>query len=271
MRKKQLNPIIKTGVVTTLMLCSVAWSQVDSELVRLVDCPTAGLISKGRYGIDMRLFPNGGVLGQIDAGVLKRISIGISFGGTQIIGDDAISWYPRVEASARYRVIEETQGLPALLFGYETQGFGAHQDNRYQIKSKGLYGAMSKNYMSGLGQFGVHGGVNLTRENGEDGDLSGWLGIDKSINEELMIVGEYDFAINDNEDDSLGSGKGYLNLGAYWSAVPNVSIGFLMKNILRNRDDDSHSEGVNLMTSQEQLAADPDISREISIRYTEVF
>ena len=106
--------------------------------------------------------------------------------------------------------------------------------------------------MSGVGQFGVHGGFNLTRENGEDGDLSGWLGIDKSINEELMIVGEYDFAINDNEDDSLGSGKGYLNLGAYWSAVPNVSIGFLMKNILRNRDDDSHSALGDLMTSQEQ-------------------
>ena len=65
--------------------------------------PAAGLIEKGRFGLNLRLFPRGGVLGQIDAGVLKRLSIGLSYGGVDVIGDDSIDWYPRVEVAARYR------------------------------------------------------------------------------------------------------------------------------------------------------------------------
>ncbi len=143
------------------------------EPTRLVDSPTAGLVEKGHFGLDLRLFPAGGVLGQISAGALRRFSIGLSFGGVDIIGDDRIDWYPRVEVAARYRVIEENQALPALTVGYETQGYGPHQSGRYQFKSKGFFAAASKNYMSGLGQFGVHAGVNMSRENDDDGDLSG--------------------------------------------------------------------------------------------------
>lgn len=232
-------------------------SQQGLEPYRLIDSPTAGLIDKGRFAADMRLFPNGGVTGQLSAGVLRRLSIGISFGGTNIIGDDTIDWYPRVEPSIRYRVIEESSALPAATLGYETQGYGARHGERYQVKSKGVFVAFSKNYASSFGQFGVHGGLNLSGEDSDDSDLSGWAGIDKSINEELILLGEYDFALNDNEDESLGSGKGFLNAGAYWAAVPNISIGILLKNILGNGDGDK--------------GPDPDMSREVSVRYTEEF
>ena len=240
-------------VVTSLPTAS----QQDLEPYRLIDSPTAGLVDKGRFAADMRLFPNGGVTGQLSAGILRRLSIGISFGGTNIIGDDTIDWYPRVEPSIRYRVIEESSELPAATLGYETQGYGARHGKRYQVKSKGFFVAFSKNYASSFGQFGVHGGLNLSGEDGDDSDLSGWAGIDKSINEELILLAEYDFALNDNEDESLGSGKGFLNAGAYWSAVPNISIGILLKNILGNGDGDK--------------GPDPDMSREVSIRYTEEF
>ena len=78
------------------------------QLIRLVDCPTAGLVEKARFGVDLRLFPNGGVAGQLNAGVMRRLAIGISYGGMGIIGDDDIDWYPRVEAAVRYRVVEES-------------------------------------------------------------------------------------------------------------------------------------------------------------------
>ena len=234
-----------------------AKSQPGLEPYRLIDSPTAGLVDKGRFASDLRLFPDGGVVGQLSAGVLRRLTISIAFGGTNIIGDDDIDWYPRVEPSIRYRIVEETSALPAATLGYETQGYGVRHEERYQVKSKGFFVAFSKNYASSFGQFGVHGGLNLTRESSDDGDLSGWAGIDKSINEELVLLGEYDFALNDNEDESLGSGKGFLNAGAYWSTVPNISIGFLLKNILGNGDGDK--------------GPDPDMSRELSVRYTEEF
>ena len=255
------------GVLSLVISASLS-AQEPAEPVRLVDSPTAGLIAKGRFGIDLRLFPDGGMLGQMNAGVLKRVSIGISFGGTHLIGDEKIDWYPRVETAARYRLIEESQGLPAVTIGFETQGFGRYRDGRYQVKSKGLFCAFSKNYASGFGQVGWHGGVNFTREDRDDGGPSGWAGIDKRINEELTLVGEYDFGLDDNADNSLGSGKGYLNLGAEWSAVPGVTIGFLLKNVLQNGKQESALDGgVAAIPS----GPDPDLSREISIRYTEGF
>ena len=247
------------AVVAVLGLPSGPAAQ-GPEPIRLVDSPTAGLVAKGHFGVDLRLFPSGGVLGQIHAGVLRRLTIGLSFGGQNIIGDDRIDWYPRVEVAARYRIMEESNGLPALTVGYETQGYGARSEGRYQFKSKGTFAAASKNYMSSLGQFGVHAGVNVSREDADDGDLTGWVGADKSINEELALVAEYDFALNDNDSDSLGSGRGFLNAAAYWAAVPNVRIGVVLKNILKNGDASGRSAG-----------PDPDMTREISIRYTEEF
>ncbi|MEE2658326.1 MAG: hypothetical protein VX733_07470 [Candidatus Latescibacterota bacterium] len=242
-----------------LAAATVSHAQEPAEIIRLVDSPTAGLVDKGRFAVDLRMFSDGGLSGQLHAGILRRISIGLSFGGQGIIGNDAIDWYPRVEANARYRVIEESQGMPAITVGYETQGYGPYHPRRYQIKSKGMFTAFSKNYLSSLGQFGAHGGVNLSREDEDDGDFSGWVGVDKSINEELFAVVEYDFALNDNDDESLGSGRGFLNVGGHWSPVAELSIGLLFKNILENGDADIPG------------GPDPDLSRELSVRYTERF
>jgi len=247
------------GLLVVGAACFAATAGEGAEPTRLVDSPTAGLTEKGRFGLNLRLFPSGGVLAQLDAGVLKRLSIGLSYGGVDVIGDDSIDWYPRVEVAARYRVIEESEEMPALLVGYETQGYGVYDNGRYQFKSKGAFAALSKNYVSSMGQFGVHGGVNLSRETDDDDDLSGWVGVDKSINEELTAVAEYDFALNDNDSDSIGSGKGFLNASVHWAAVPNVSIGLVLKNILKN--------GVDGLSG----GPDPDMTREISIRYTEEF
>ena len=239
------------GLVACLCWHAVALGAEAPELIRLIDSPTAGLIDKGRFGVDLRLFPKGGVQAQLNAGVLKRLGIGVSFGGEQIIGDQDIDWYPRVEAAIRYRLVEESEAWPAFVLGYETQGYGAHRHKRYQIKSKGLFLALSKNYLSALGQFGVHGGLNLTREDGDgDEDLSGWVGVDKSINEDLSLVAEYDLGLN---DDRSTAGRGYLNLGAQVRLAPPLTIGFYLKDVLDNGE-----RGV-------------DGSRELTILYTEEF
>ena len=229
-------------------------SAAGPEPMRLVDSPTAGLIDKGRYGIGLRLFPDGGMMGRINAGVLKRLGIGISFGGEKVIGDRSIDWYPRVEVAIRYRLIEENRALPGIIVGYETQGFGRHLKDRYQIKSKGVFAAASKNYLSAFGQFGVHGGLNMSREDrDEDGDLSAWFGVDKYINEDLSLVAEWDLGLNDNTTNSLGTGDGYLNAGARLSLAPELVIAFYVKNLAGNGLDE------------------PNPSRELAVLYTEEF
>ena len=234
-------------------LCTTATAADQAELTRLIDSPTAGLVDKGRYGIALRLFANGGVQGHLDAGVLKRVTIGISFGGEHIIGDTSVDWQPRVEAAIRYRIIEENTALPALVLGYDTQGYGSHKNERYQIKSKGVYLVLSKNYLSSLGQFGVHGGANLSREDVDDDNFSGWIGVDKSFNEDFSLVAEYDLALNDNRSAALGSGEGYLNAGAHFALSRELRLGFYVKNLLGNGPDD------------------PQTNRELTVLYTEEF
>ena len=92
-----------------------------------------------------------------------------------------------------------------------------------------------------LGTIGAHGGINYSFEDG-DGDMDPnlFIGFDKSINPEFAFAAEYDFALNDNEDRSLGSGKGYLNVGIKFIFEGQLNIEILCKNLLNNHQDRPH-------------------------------
>ena len=235
-------------VLVSAMLCENTTAAELAELSRIVDSPTAGLVGKGYYAVGLRLFAGGGVLGQVQAGALKRLTIGLSFGGREVIGQGAIDWNPRVEVAARYRMIEESTTWPALVMGYETQGYGMYEEEHYENKSKGFFLAMSKNFTSSLGQFGVHAGVNKSRETVDGGDVSSWFGVDKGLNEDLTLLGEYELARND-ESDSVG----YLNAGARLAVAPQLKVALLFKNLLQRG------------------LGEPEPSRELTVIYTEEF
>ena len=202
-----------------------------TELTSLVDSPTAGLVRKGHYAVNVRLFADGGAVGRLHVGVLKRLSVGASFGGEQLIGTGAVDWYPRVGLAARARVIEEGYAWPALVLGVDTQGVGPYRNQRYQVKSKGIYLVLSKNYTSMLGELGVHAGVNLSREDA-DGDWSAWLGIDKSLRF-MALFAEYDLGRNNGLQDQ-GVAEGYLNVGGAWTVAPQLRVAYYFKNALES-------------------------------------
>jgi len=225
------------------------------EPLRMVDTPTAGTLLRGSFRAQMRAYAEGGILAGIDVGITDRLMFGISYGGTNLIGIGDIDWNPQVGVNVRYRFFEEAYTFPAILLGYNSQGFGAYVDStsRYREKSRGIFIAASKNFTF-LGTIGLHGGLNYSFEKGDgDKDLNLFIAMDKSINPELAIVAEYDFALNDNSDKSIGSGKGYLNAGLKWIFAGKLEIDFLLKNMLKNR---------NTL---------PNMSREIRISYVEIF
>ena len=235
-------------VLVSAILYENATAAERAELSRIVDSPTAGLVGKGYYAVGLRLFAGGGVLGQVQAGALNRLTIGLSFGGREVIGQGAIDWNPRVEVIASYRMIEESTTWPAVVVGYETQGYGMYEEARYENKSKGLFVAMSKNFTSSLGQFGAHAGVNKSSETADGKNVSGWFGVDKSLNEDLTLLGEYELARND-ESDSVG----YLNAGVRWAVAPQLKVALLFKNLLQRG------------------LGEPEPSRELTVLYTEEF
>ena len=203
-----------------------------NELTSLVDSPTAGLVRKGHYVVHVHLFADGGAVGRLYIGVLKRLNLGVSFGGEQLIGSGAVDWYPRVGLAARCRIIEEGYTWPALVLGFDSQGVGPYRSQRYQVKSKGIYLVLSKNYTSMLGELGVHAGVNLSREDADDGDWSAWLGIDKSLRF-MALFAEYDLGRN-NGLPNQGVEDGYLNVGGAWTVSPQLKFAYYLKNALKS-------------------------------------
>ncbi len=228
--------VVETLAFLLLFVGVPAFSQTMQPTL-LIDTPTAGTLDRGSYTVGLRLYPGGGVLGSISVGLSGRATFGISFGGENIIGEGDIHWNPTPGIHVRYRVIDENMVLPAITVGFNSQGYGPYLKplKRYTVKSRGFFVVASKNYAF-LGDLSFHGGANysLEKEDG-DSDLNFFAGVLKSLNPDLWLVAEYDFAINDNEDNSLGSGKGYLNAALRWIFAKQLYVQFSLKNILENK------------------------------------
>jgi hypothetical protein len=237
---------------------STSFSQeiVEIEIQQLIDQPTAGSLEKGEYGFDVHLFPGGGALGSLRAGLFDRFMIGISYGGMNIIGRGEPDWNELPGVLIKYRLFEETD-LPAVSIGFDSQGYGAWLDerDRYEIKAKGIFAVASKNFsMDWLGTLGLHGGINYNSfEDEDDRSVNAFCGLDKSINQQISILAEYNLALDDNSDQAMGRERGYLNAGLRWVFADRLGIEFNFKDILENRDDYSA------------------VARELRITYVEKF
>lgn len=237
------------------------------EIQKLIDSPTAGCLKKGQYDFELHVFPQGGVLLGFAVGLFDRFTMGVSYGGVGIIGSEPVDWNEQPGVLLKYRLFEESFIMPAVALGFSNQGRGAWVEEahrvsasgyiggRYTYKAKGLFAVAGKNFeIVSLGTFGFHAGIAYnTIEDDDDGNMSAFLGFDKSLNEELTLLMEYDLATNDNGDFSIGKDRGYWHAALRWTFANKLALELLLKDILKN----------------DKFATDP--SREIRIMYTENF
>ena len=243
------NIVVAFAVIIIVGQVGVSWAQQQPdyqtsyppfiETRMLIDVPTAGLLERGSFAVSMRAYPSGGLIGRISVGLTNRLSFGASFGGENIIGAGTVMWNPHPGVHFAYRFFEESYSMPAIVIGYESQGFGTFYEDyqRYTIKSKGFYAVASKYYRMPL-NLGVHAGVNYSQEDDDgDADINVFAGADVVLNSEFTVVVDYDIGLNDNDGNALGAGKGYLNIGIRWIFANRLFVEFSFKNILENRDD----------------------------------
>ncbi len=232
------STILSKVIFFTFILFLSVYSQ-NIEAVKslsIIDCPTSATMERGSFMGMLQAYGEGGLLGYLEVGLTNRMMFGISYGGKNMIGSGNIDWNPAVGVNIRYRVIDEAFAFPAIAVGYDAQGHGAYLDSlkRYVEKSKGLYVTASKSF-NFLGTLAFHTGLNYSFEREDnDKDLNGFIGIEKSINDELSLFSEYDLGMNDNTGRSIGDGKGYLNAALKWTYQKKLQIDFVWKNILKN-------------------------------------
>lgn len=232
--------------IMMVSICSFLGAQEMQEFTRLIDVPTAGILQRGEACFPIAIYKDGGLNFGAGVGIVPRLMFGIEYGGNKIIGDKKPDWLPYPAVFVKYRIFDESPDMPGIAIGFDSRGYGAYveekprgQDtvevNRHEIKSKGFYAVVSRNFQV-LGNLGIHGGVNLSTERDDgDKDLNLFLGIDKSINPQISLLVEYDFAWNDNSGQAFGDGKGYLNAGLQIYAAQNVLIKFNFRDILNNQ------------------------------------
>lgn len=205
----------------------------------LVDIPTAGMLDKSTFALDLDFYQEGGVLLGLSVGIIDRLSFGISYGGSRLIGSQEPVMNELPGVNIKIRVIEENIVLPALAIGFDSQGKDGYLRDldRYAIKSPGFYVVGSKNY-SLAGFFSIHGGVNYSLERADDdSDVNFFAGAEKTIGPVFSVVLEYNLATNDNGGKAIGKGNGYLNAGVKWTIGGGLTLGVNLKDIVKNGGD----------------------------------
>ncbi len=216
-----------------------AGTEASIEPRFLVDVPTAGLLPEASFTLDLDFYQDGGVLSGLSFGLMKRLMVGLSYGGSRLIGSNLPDWNKYPGITLKVRVFEESAEFPAIALGFDSQGRDGYLRSldRYVIKSPGFYAVASRNY-AWLGDMSVHGGLSYSLERGDDDrDLSGFIGAEKTIGTSLSLSGEYNLASNDSDGRSLGKGRGYLNFGLRWATGGGLTLALTVKDVLRNLRD----------------------------------
>lgn len=221
----------------TIFAQGTAGTDAKYEYRSLIDLPSAGILEKGFVGVSADVLPFGVLIAKIEVGVFDNFSFGISYGGGNIIGSGKVDWYKLPGINVRARLIDETESIPAFTLGFDSQGKGFYDDelNRFEIKSPGFYVAASKNFEF-LGYLSLHAIVNYSLERDDDDkDLNLGIGFEKTLGGKLSLIGEYNFAINDNTIKAYGDGNGYMNFGVRWSVGEGFTVGLDLRDMLDNK------------------------------------
>ena len=254
-------------IVSLLIVCfaRVSWAQFDdrglyssnrviikeesyfNKPVQIIDMPTASILRGGSFRAGVRIFEQGGVLAQLSAGISNKVMFGVSYGGLNIIGaSQSIQWNSIPGVQFIYRITDESMRLPAIVAGFDSQGFGplyssdstqvtydADYGDSYHFKSRGFFIAISKGYAS-IVNAGLHAGISYSLENGfaENNAPTIYMAMDIHLARDLALLIEYDFATNDSELYP----QGLLNWGVRWAFGSNMFFDFNMQNTLGKRD-----------------------------------
>ena len=73
----------------------------------LIDVPTAGMLAHGSLALDVDFYESNGVLANVSVAVFNRLLLGISFGGTNIVGSGNPSWNSTPGFLVKVRLIDE--------------------------------------------------------------------------------------------------------------------------------------------------------------------
>ncbi len=221
----------------------------------VIETPTAWTRLRGEYAANLGVEP---FVVRGELGILDYLTFGVSYGGADVFGNATPTMNPRPGFQVKFRFTNGGEWMPALSAGYDDQGHGRYYEydpyilrrtgnkvayERYQFKAKGFYGVISQE-LELLGALGLHAGVSYNlAETKDDNGADVFGGLEKTLGPHIMLLGTYDMALNDNDTDALGMGRGYLDAGVRWRVVETLNLEFWLTNLLENQTTKLGHEG----------------------------
>ena len=275
-----MNRHLLKSLLLLPILYNLGWTQIEQPYppLNLVTIPTAGTLPRGSFTLETLLINNGGVVPRLSVGFTDNFSFGVSFGVQNLIGGNKPSINKTTpEVQIKYRVFDESEKMPALVYGLDNQGRGLYHVtdsvftthgvsdstvslNRYDQKAWGMYMVMSKNWNL-MGNLGLHAGISKSLSENDDGDKDPniFFGFDKELNRSFSLLVEYDAAWNDDNlnndnyslnDITFGRGKGYLNAGVRWAISSNLMLEVNFNDINQNTEAEYTNREIKVMYSE---------------------
>ena len=199
------------------------------HFTRLVDAQTAHTLPRAAYSIGARVAPEGSLRLGLAVGVTPYVSVGCSYGATNVIGSGEPGWDEEVEFEFKIRLAEEYDIMPGLAIGYDSRGYGRTIDGGYEKASQGIYAVAVKTApFSEFWQF--HVGVSRTLEV-EKTDPGFFVGVSARFSQEFSILSEYEFGMARHGDGSEEN-TGYLNAGLRWVFAEQLELDFYFRNLV---------------------------------------
>jgi hypothetical protein len=239
--------------VAGLLCVKVALADDAMAPIRLVDEQTAGVVPKGDYNVESRIYEGDGtgtgLLVDVMVGITDRFTLGLGYGGEGILGRESDPHYdPYPGCLVKYRLFDESIVYPGCAVGFDYQGYGGIADpsrygyEGYIYKSEGFFTALSKSYLFlNKVPVGFHGNVNLSLEQIQ---IVKWpdvvAGCDVGVSRTISMVAEYDFGLN-TQDPYGGATSyarpqdGYLNVGLRGRLAKGLLLELDARDILQHR------------------------------------
>ncbi|UCG91897.1 MAG: hypothetical protein JSV97_12670 [candidate division WOR-3 bacterium] len=205
-------------MVVLLFLCSLYF----------IDQPSSHVPGHAVYDVKLRLGPEGAVLGFFHVGIWDRLSLGVSYGASNLIGAGDPEFYTKPGIQIRILAIEEGFVYPSLIFGFDNQGYGPYDEGRYEIMSKGLYCQTGKTFGTPGIEFMPSIGFNYSFE--ENGRFDMFLGVMTQFGTSAALLIDYSPNFNDNLDQN----RGYMNLALKLIFYEELFFEFALRDLLDN-------------------------------------
>ncbi|MCG2727001.1 MAG: hypothetical protein L6420_12270 [Elusimicrobia bacterium] len=196
--KTGLEKIVKLSQISLIMVlvCSgvlYAEKKENKDIIVpdtvLIDMPTAGILDYYGFLIKTRFFNDGGIVGNLNFGVMERLNLGASMNIEKFIGSDSDVKMVRPEIQVKFRFFDGGYYTPALALGYDGQGyFYDKNQKKYMEKGRGLFVVGSKEF--GMPNLVFHGGLNVS--DFDDNYVFGFLAMNYTLEDQVSFILEYD-------------------------------------------------------------------------------